>query len=205
MHPACLGLLGTHPRGSGTRAGVDTRTGQSAGYGILTTDTQVRKRGNARRNPARNPPRSSMDTDVPGTLDAALSIPSLYEKLMPVVELNVFAVDFRQAYKNIPIDAENRSYCAILLAPPSGHLLEASLRTQPSGSSRAPENSARVAAFLRWISACVIRNAFRLRRWLICSGAGVRHRPGLPNNSRTFRFIRSVHRGKYGCHPYGPN
>ena len=96
---------------------------------------------------------SAVDTDIPDTLDAALSIASLYETLSPGVELGVFAVDFCHSYKNIPIAEDQRGYATIVLAPPSGPPMKATLRTQPCGARRAPANWARVAAFLRWVCA----------------------------------------------------
>ena len=96
---------------------------------------------------------ATQDTDVPDTLDAALSIASLYEKLKPGIQLNVCAVDFRHAYKNIPIAADQQNLATIALAPPVGPAMKATLKTQPFGAARAPANWARVAAFLRWICA----------------------------------------------------
>ena len=92
------------------------------------------------------------DTDAPDTLDGALSIAPLFEKPTPGIELNVFSVDFRHACKNISIAADQRDYDTILLEPPSGPIVKASLYSQPFGSTRALANWARVVAFLRWVA-----------------------------------------------------
>ena len=78
---------------------------------------------------------ASMDTDVPDTLDSALSIASLFEEPQPGVELQAFAADFRHAYKNIPIATDQQDYAAILLPPPSGPPMMARIRTQHSLSA----------------------------------------------------------------------
>ena len=93
---------------------------------------------------------STTETDVPDTIDAALALATLYERLQKGLELNSFAVDFTHAYKNIPIPRDQSGIATIILAPPNGPPMKASLRTQPFGARRAPANWARITAFLRW-------------------------------------------------------
>ena len=96
---------------------------------------------------------STADTEIPDTLDAALALETLFEKLSPELELNSFAVDFRHAYKNIPLPTSQHELATIILAPPDGPPMKAVLKTQPFGAKRAPANWARVTAFLRWVVA----------------------------------------------------
>ena len=96
---------------------------------------------------------ATQDTDVPDTLDASLSIASLYEKLQPGIQLNACAVDFRHAYKNIPIATDHQNLATIVIAPPAGPSVKATLKTQPFVAARAPANWARITAFIRRICA----------------------------------------------------
>ena len=76
---------------------------------------------------------------------------SHYHSLGPACQLRAFSVDFQHAYKHIPIDATQTAFAHIAVAPPSGDVLVAELRTQPFGSSRAPANWGRVTAFAQWL------------------------------------------------------
>ena len=90
---------------------------------------------------------STVDTDIPDTLDSALVLSTLCGRLSPDLELNAFAVDFKHAYANIPLPEHQRELATIILSPPEGPPMKALLRTQPFGAKRAPSNWARVTAF----------------------------------------------------------
>ena len=94
---------------------------------------------------------SSLDTDIPDGLDAMLEVASFYHSVDHQCQLRGFSVDFQHAYKHIPIDASQADFAYIAISPPSGKVLCAELRSQPFGSTRAPANWGRVAAFVQWM------------------------------------------------------
>ena len=155
-------MLAQNTRRSGCRLGVDTHTYHSRRHGIdaITPGFARRGRVGASQEKTRliddfrasgvNETVSTVETDVPDTIDAALALASLYERLQPGLELNSFAVAFKNAYKNIPIPLDQQGMATIILAPPEGPPMKATLRAQPFGARRAPANWARITAFLRW-------------------------------------------------------
>ena len=94
---------------------------------------------------------STMDTAVPDTLDAFLGMATYYSLIQHEPDLLAFTADFPHAYKHVGIPVRHAGFATIILAPPSGPLHVATLRTQPFGSSRAPANWGRVTRFIQFI------------------------------------------------------
>ena len=90
------------------------------------------------------------DTNVPDNLDVFFAISAYLALVKPGRDTKCATADTAHAYKHVPLHADQREFATIILAPPSGCLKAASLRTQPFGSKRAPSNWARVAMFLKW-------------------------------------------------------
>ena len=90
------------------------------------------------------------DTDVPENLDTLLAAAVFHTQKGPAVKLLTSPVDFKHAYKTIPICRTQGDFAHIVLTPPQGEPMVAELRTQPFGSRRAPANWGRVAAFAQW-------------------------------------------------------
>ena len=90
------------------------------------------------------------DANIPDALDVFMAIASYFALAVPGCDLLCATADFAHAYKHIPILEDQREFATILLAPPTGPLKAATLRTQPFGARRAPTNWPRVTLFLKW-------------------------------------------------------
>ena len=76
------------------------------------------------------------DTDIPESLDTFIALATYFKLIAPGCELQGATLDFAHAYKHVPIQEDQKEFATILLAPPSGPLKVATLRTQPFGSKR---------------------------------------------------------------------
>ena len=94
---------------------------------------------------------STVDTNIPESLDVFLAHAAFIKRISPATELRAFALDFSHAYKNVPILDAQKDFASIILADPQGAPFVATLRSQPFGSRRAPSNWARVTQFLKWL------------------------------------------------------
>ena len=90
---------------------------------------------------------------MPDNLNTMLATANFLKKLNPDACLLAFSVDFRHAYKNIPMCRLQGDFARIAVSPPHGEPLMAELRTQPFGARRAPANWGRVTAFAQWVLA----------------------------------------------------
>ena len=93
------------------------------------------------------------DTDAPENSDTWLAASLFYKRYDPLVKIRIFLVDFRHAYKTVPLCRQQGDFAHIVLAPPEGDPVVAELRTQPFGSRRAPANWGRVTSFVQWVLA----------------------------------------------------
>ena len=93
---------------------------------------------------------STLDTNIPESLDVFLAQAAFLKRLAPGTELRAYVLDFSNAYKHVPILESQKDFASILIAQTDGPPCVATLRSQPFGSRRAPSNWARVAQFLKW-------------------------------------------------------
>lgn len=93
----------------------------------------------------------TVDTSIPENLDVALACISLYKHLAPGCILNISSADFAHAYKHVPLTESQKDFATIVFCSPDGIVHSEVLRTQPSGSRRAPANWGRVAAFAEFV------------------------------------------------------
>ena len=97
------------------------------------------------------------ETSVPDSLDVFLSLATYTKSIQPECDLKAASVDFKHAYKHIGISPDQAHLATLLLAPPTGPLMTAKLRTQPFGSARAPANWRRVTNFVKWLLSLLFR------------------------------------------------
>lgn len=94
---------------------------------------------------------SSVGTCVPPGLDEFLSLVTYMGPIGPNVELRALPGDFSRAYKTVGIPVSQSRIATIAIAPHTGNPHVETLRTQPFGSARAPENWGRVANFIQFV------------------------------------------------------
>ena len=94
---------------------------------------------------------STVDTNIPGNLDVFLAVATFYKLISPSARLLATVVDYKNAYKNLPVCKQHDEFAAILIGPPTGELMVAYLRTLLFGSRRSPASWARITGFAQWV------------------------------------------------------
>ena len=75
----------------------------------------------------------------------------------PGLDVKAVVVDYKHAYKNIPIAKEHMDLASILIGPPTGELMVAQVRALPFGPRRSPANWARLTLFVQWLLRTVLK------------------------------------------------
>ena len=108
---------------------------------------------------------SSEDTAAPQNLDVFFGAEPMCAQLGHARPLEACVADCAREYKHVGITSPRLDFASIALPDPRCTHMVASLRTQPSGPSRAPANCERVANFLQFVLA-------KLRKVRMCNYVG---------------------------------
>ena len=104
---------------------------------------------------------TTQDASIPGNLDSFHVGAQQIKAIAPGCVAKAFAVDFANAYKLLPLLGGHQDFATIALEDPEGSVCQATLKTQPFGSRRAPANWGSLTAFAKWIALhlfdCVVR------------------------------------------------
>ena len=97
-----------------------------------------------------------VDTNIPQNLATLLGMALTHAQFRDRQNLQVFSLDFSNAYKHVGVAPDQMDFATVVLSDPNGNAMMATLRTQPIGSTRAPANWARVTSFVQFVLRKVI-------------------------------------------------